>query len=91
MLLVLSDKGKGMQSSSEQPIVGEERYVMTLITAAKETRELIKQEKFRQQSTSGKLTSRIYDHFLFLLLQVAWLKKKKIGIQTDEGFRGKNE
>ena len=29
---------KGMQSSSEQPLVGEERCVMTLITAAKETR-----------------------------------------------------
>ena len=28
-----------MQSSSEQPLVGEERYVMTLITAAKETRK----------------------------------------------------
>ena len=28
---------KGMQSSSEQPLVGEERYVTTLITAAKET------------------------------------------------------
>ena len=26
-----------MQSSSEQPLVGEERYVMTRITAAKET------------------------------------------------------
>ena len=38
MLLVLSNKGKGMQSSSEQPLVGEERYVTTLITAAKETR-----------------------------------------------------
>ena len=25
-----------MQSSSEQPLVGEERYVTTLITAAKE-------------------------------------------------------
>ena len=37
MLLVLSNKGKGMQSSSEQPLVGEERYVMTLIMAAKET------------------------------------------------------
>ena len=37
MLLVLSNKGKGMQSSSEQPLVGEERYVTTLITAAKET------------------------------------------------------
>ena len=34
---VLSNKGKGMQSSSEQPLVGEERYVTTLITAAKET------------------------------------------------------
>ena len=28
---------KGMQSSSEQPLVGEERYVTTLITAAKDT------------------------------------------------------
>ena len=37
MLLVLSKKGKGMQSSSEQPLVGDERYVTTLITAAKET------------------------------------------------------
>ena len=27
-----------MQSSSEQPLVGEERYVTTRITAAKETR-----------------------------------------------------
>ena len=26
-----------MQSSSEQPLVGEERYVTTLIAAAKET------------------------------------------------------
>ena len=37
MLLVLSDKGQGMQSSSEQPLVGEEHCVTTLITAAKET------------------------------------------------------
>ena len=37
MSLVLSNKGKGMQSSSEQPLVGEERYVTTRITAAKET------------------------------------------------------
>ena len=28
---------KGMQRSSEQPLVGEERYVTTLITVAKET------------------------------------------------------
>ena len=37
MLLVLSDKGKGMLSSSEQPLVGEEHCVTALITAAKET------------------------------------------------------
>ena len=37
MSLVLSNKGQGMQSSSEQPLVGEERYVTTRITAAKET------------------------------------------------------
>ena len=40
-LLVLSNKGKGMQSSSEKPLVGEERYVMTLITAAKETKSIV--------------------------------------------------
>ena len=38
MSLVLSNKGKGMQSSSEQPLVGEEHCVTTLITAAKETK-----------------------------------------------------
>ena len=32
---------KGMQRSSEQPLVGEERYVTTLITAAKETRRAL--------------------------------------------------
>ena len=37
MSSVQSNKGKGMQSSSEQPLVGEERYVTTRITAAKET------------------------------------------------------
>ena len=36
---------KGMQSSSEQPLVGEERYVTTLITAAKETNLLLTTEK----------------------------------------------
>ena len=39
MSLVLRNKGKGMQRSSEQPLVGEERYVTTLITAAKETKD----------------------------------------------------
>ena len=34
---LLVELRKGMQSSSEQPLVGEERYVTTLITAAKET------------------------------------------------------
>ena len=37
MLLVLSDKGRGMQSSSEQPLVGEEHCVTTRITDTKET------------------------------------------------------
>ena len=40
MSLVLSNKGKGMQSSSEQPLVGEEHCVTTLITAAKETTQM---------------------------------------------------
>ena len=30
-----------MQRSSEQPLVGEERYVTTLITAAKETKSIV--------------------------------------------------
>ena len=29
---------KGRQGANEQPLVGEERYVTTLITAAKETK-----------------------------------------------------
>ena len=37
---------KGMQSSSEQPLVGEERYVTTLITAVKETIRELKQQTF---------------------------------------------
>ena len=37
MLLVLSNKAKGMQNSSEQPLVGEEHCVTTLITDAKES------------------------------------------------------
>ena len=41
MLLVLSDKGKGMQSSSEQPLVEEEHCATTLITAAKETNQVL--------------------------------------------------
>ena len=39
---------KGMQSSSEQPLVGEERYVTTLITAAKETSVLSISDPFEQ-------------------------------------------
>ena len=39
---------KGMQSSSEQPLVGEERCVTTLITAAKETKSArVTYETFR--------------------------------------------
>ena len=49
MLLVLSDKGKGMQSSSEQPLVGEEHCVTTLITAAKETTNSIELETLVNQ------------------------------------------
>ena len=36
MSLVLNNKEKGMQSSSEQPLVREEHWVTTLITATKE-------------------------------------------------------
>ena len=48
MSLVLSNKGKGMQSSSEQPLVGEERYVTTRITAAKETMVIVEKKKFER-------------------------------------------
>ena len=41
---------KGMQGSSEQPLVGEERYVTTLITAAKETMENHSDCDFSQQT-----------------------------------------
>ena len=37
---LLVNLGKGMQSSSKQPLVGEERYATTLITAVKETTKL---------------------------------------------------
>ena len=46
MSLVLSNKGKGMQSSSEQPLVGEERYVTARITAAKETNQMQERKSF---------------------------------------------
>ena len=48
MSLVLSNKGKGMQSSSEQPLVGEERYVTTRITAAKETTKAVIKGVFKR-------------------------------------------
>ena len=50
MLFVFGNKGKGMQSSSEQPLVGEERYVTTLITAAKETSLRLVQTKKKRKS-----------------------------------------
>ena len=49
MSLVLSNKGKGMQSSSEQPLVGEEHCVTTLITAAKETRATRAENKIKPE------------------------------------------
>ena len=52
MSLVLRNKGKGMQRSSEQPLVGEERYVTTLITAAKET-TVVDAKAFTSQDTSS--------------------------------------
>ena len=48
MSLVLSNKGKGMQSSSEQPLVEEERYVTTQITTAKETTQRANQSNIQK-------------------------------------------
>ena len=56
MSLVLRNKGKGMQRSSEQPLVGEERYVTTLITAAKETIEHVDVTKSIETYTFLRLT-----------------------------------
>ena len=44
-----------MQRSSEQPLVGEERYVTTLITAAKETKAS-KAHKFSDEKDQSKFT-----------------------------------
>ena len=49
---------KGMQSSSEQPSVGEERHVTTLITAAKETTgklEYVGKKPIRAECRTNKL------------------------------------
>ena len=49
-----------MQSSSEQPLVGEERYVTTLITAVKETNFAggeLKMEKLRKENSTDVLVS----------------------------------
>ena len=62
MSLVLSNKGKGMQSSSEQPLVGEERYVTTRITAAKETRKPV--------TASHKCPPFQIDHFVYVIKSV---------------------
>ena len=44
-----------MQSSSEQPLVGEERYVTTLISAAKETRVTTIKTSFVMTATTATL------------------------------------
>ena len=51
---------KGMQSSSDQLLVGEEHYVLTLITAAKETTV---QATFSKTSTVRCLLILCFDPF----------------------------
>ena len=49
-----------MHSSSEQPLVGEERYVTTLITAVKETNFAggeLKMEKLTKENSTDVLVS----------------------------------
>ena len=41
---------KGMQSSSEQPLVGEEHCVTTVITAAKETRYVVTRSRMKTEN-----------------------------------------
>ena len=62
MSLVLRNKGKGMQRSSEQPLVGEERYVTTLITAAKETTNKLHHQKKMMQRCNSFLKSPDYHY-----------------------------
>ena len=46
---------KGMQSSSEQPLVGEEHCVTTLITAAKETTDhMVHETKMASEDGAGR-------------------------------------
>ena len=46
-----------MQPSSEQPLVGEERYVTTLITAAKETTQRMAEQQITDYLIEFALTS----------------------------------
>ena len=48
---------KGMQGSSEQPLVGEEHYGTTLITAAKETTQRMAEQQITEYLIEFALTS----------------------------------
>ena len=77
MLLVLSNKGKGIQSSSEQPLVGEERYVTTLITTAKETIIILVINKFCYHSYDYRpnwnpLSPITITYFIFFMSSIAF-------------------
>ena len=60
-----------MQSSSEQPLVGEERYVTTRITAAKETtskRACIKTQNDRKRNRNRLIFFNLFIYLLTIIL-----------------------
>ena len=79
-----------MQSSSEQPLVGEERYVTTRITAAKETRTAY-DRRTKEERKRTRTTKRYISNSLKLVeevnLQILFLDTKPFVISTDELFQ----
>ena len=69
-----------MQRSSEQPLVGEEHYVTTLITAAKETNEAF--DGLTLRCHSDKICLFFFSEFTGPRLQAHLTNKKKVGQQS---------
>ena len=81
---------KGMQSSSEQPLVGEEHCVTTVITAAKETRYVVTRSRMKTEnlafleSVARQFSSlpifvdcnKVRKHFEYILY--AWMEAFKV-------------
>ena len=75
MLLVLSNKGKGMQSSSGQPLVGRRRCVTTLITATMETIGVLTIYTEKQEILVGKSNGTYHSIWNVLEIMGHWLNQ----------------